>query len=290
MPKRSGFALKVNDLAASTAFYAERLGWTLAEEQPGTDMAVILDPDDHSPLLLAGPTAEDVSGHLDDPRIVFKPGDTLHFAEKNLDARLTDLTAHGLTNIRQEQTDEGDHKLTITDPSGYRIIYIQRAQRSPEETLALYSRGGEDVEAALAGLTEADLDLTRAPEEWSIRQIVHHLSESESLFLLTLKLALAQSGSTYIRNPYDQAHWAEALAYKERAVEPSLALIKASRQHLAHLMQHIPDYSERYVLLKFANEEGEGRKITVGKWLDVMNRHLAEHCAEIRETRHVHDR
>jgi hypothetical protein len=101
---------------------------------------------------------------------------------------------------------------------------------------------------------------------------------------------VAQSGSTYIRNPYDQAHWAEALAYKERAVEPSLALIKASRHHLAHLMQHIPDYSERYVLLKYANEEGEGRKITIGEWLDVMARHLAEHCAEIRETRHVHDR
>lgn len=290
MSKRSGYALKVNDLAASTAFYAELLGWTLAEEQPGTDMAVILDPDDHSPLLLAGPTVADVSGHLDDPRIVFKPGDTLHFAEKNLDARLAELTARGLTTLRQEQTDEGDHTLTITDPSGYRIIYIQRAQRSPEETLALYARGGEDVEAALAELTEADLDLTRAPDEWSIRQIVHHLSESESLVLLTLKLALSQSGSTSIRNPYDQAHWAEALAYKERAVEPSLALINASRQHLAHLMQHIPDYSERYVLLKFANEEGEGRKITVGEWLDVMNRHLAEHCAEIRETRHVHDR
>jgi catechol 2,3-dioxygenase-like lactoylglutathione lyase family enzyme len=290
MPKRFGFALKVNDLAASIAFYAERLGWSLAEEQPATDMAVILDPDDHSPLLLAGPTVEDVSGHLDDPRIVFKPGDTLTFAEKNVDARLADLTARGLTNTRQEETDEGDRKLTIIDPSGYRIVYIQRAHHSPEETLALYSRGGEDVEAALAGLTEADLDLTRAPEEWSIRQIVHHLSESESLFLLTLKSALAQSGSTYIRNPYDQAHWAEALAYKERAVEPSLALIKASRQHLAHLMQHIPDYSERYVLLKFANEEGEGRKITVGEWLGIMNRHLAEHCAEIRETRHVHDR
>ena len=39
---------------------------------------------------------------------------------------------------------------------------------------------------------------------------------------------------------------------------------------------HIPDYRERYVLLTFANEEAEGRKITVGEWLEVMNRHLAE--------------
>lgn len=63
-----------------------------------------------------------------------------------------------------------------------------------------------------------------------------------------------------------------------------------SRQHLTHLMQHIPDYSERYILLKFASQEGEGRKITVGEFLDGISRHLAEHCAEIRETRRVHDR
>jgi len=35
-------------------------------------------------------------------------------------------------------------------------------------------------------------------------------------FLVTLKSALAQSGSTFIRNPYDQPRWVEALAYKER--------------------------------------------------------------------------
>ncbi len=290
MPQRSRVALKVHNLAASQAFFVERLGWTLADEQSGADMAVVLDPDDHNPLLLAGPTVGNVSSQLDEPRIVFKPGDTLPFAEKDLDARQADLTARGLTDLHQEQTEEGDRKLTITDPSGYKLVYTQRQQRTPAETLALYARGGEDVEAALAGLSEAGFDLTRGPGEWSIRQIVHHLAESESLILLTLKSALAQSGSTYIRNPYDQAQWAEELAYEKCAIEPSLALIKASRQHLAHLMQHIPDYSERYVFLKFASQEDEGSKLVVGDLLDGMNRHLAEHCAEIRETRRVHDR
>lgn len=290
MSQRSRVALKVNDLSASRAFFVERLSWGLADEQPGVDMAVILDPDDHSPLLLAGPTVEDVSSQLDEPRVVFKPGDTLDFAEKDLDARLADLTARGLTDLYQEQTEEGDRKLTIIDPSDYKIVYIQRRQRTPEETLALYARGGEDVEATLAGLSESDFDLKRAPDEWSIREIVHHLSETESLFLLALKSALAQSGSTYVRNPYDQAHWVEALAYKQRAVEPSVALIKATHQHLAHLMQHIPDYTERYVLLKFADQEGEGRKLTVEQLLNAVNGHLVEHCAEIRETRRVHSR
>lgn len=289
MSKHARVALKVNDLASSLTFYVDRLGFQLVESRTDADRAVVLDTDG-DPILFAGPAVVDLNSHLDEPRIVFKPGDTLAFSEEDADARLATLTARGLTDVHQEQTDEGDRKLSIKDPNGYTIHYIQRVKHTPEETLALYAKGGDDVEAALAGLVEADLDLIRGSEEWSIRQIVHHLSESESLFLLTIKSALAQSGSTFIRNPYDQAHWVEALAYKERAIEPSLALIKASRQHITHLLQHIPDHWNRYVLLKFASDEGEGHKVTIGDLLGGMNGHLVEHCKEIRETRRVHGR
>ena len=290
MPKRARVALKVNDLASSLTFYVGRLGFQLAESQPDADIAVILHPDGDL-LLLAGPAVEDIKSHLDEICVVYKPGDTLDFSEEeeNLDARLAALTARGLTDIHQEQTDEGDRKFTIKDPSNYTISYIQRVQRSPEETRALYSRGGDDVEAALAGLSEVDFDLTRAPEEWSIRQIVHHVAETDAMFLMIFESALAQSGRTFIRNSYDQAHWAETLAYKERAIEPSLSLIKATRRHIAHLFQHIPDHWDCYVLLKSASDEGEGHKVTVGQLLAEMNWHLAEHCAEIHETRCIHN-
>lgn len=291
MPKRARVALKVNDLASSLTFYVDRLGFQLVESQPDADLAVVLHPDGDL-IMLAGPTIEDVKSHLDETCVVYKPGDTLDFSgeEENLDARLAALTARGLSDSHLEQTDEGDRKLTIKDPSNYTISYIERAQRSPEETRAQYSRGGDDVEAALAGLAEADLDLTRAPEEWSIRQIVHHFAEVDAMFLMIFELALAQSGGTFIRSSYDQTHWAETLAYRERAIEPSLALIKATRWHIAHLFQHIPDHWDRYVLLKFANDEGEGHKVTVGELLVGMNWHQAEHLAEIYETRRIHGR
>ena len=287
MPKRARFALRVNDLASSLTFYVERLGFQLVESQLDADRAVVLDPYG-DPIFLAGPAVEDVQSHLDEPRIVYKPGQTLDFVQENLDARLAALTERGLTAIRQEQTDEGDRKLTIKDPSNSTIIFVQ--QRSPEKTLALYTRGGDDVEAALAELSEADFDLTRAPGQWSIRQIVHHLAEMEALHLMIFASALAQSGSTFIRNPYDQDHWVEALAYNERAIEPSVALIKASRRYIAHLFQHIPDHWDRYLLMKFANWEGEGDKVTVGAFLDGLNWHFADHCAEIREIRRIHRR
>ena len=78
------------------------------------------------------------------------------------------------------------------------------------------------------------------------------------MLLMMFTTALAQSGSTFIRNSYDQDdqdHWVETLAYKERAIEPSLALFKAMRRHFAHLFQHIPDHRDRYILLKYADSE-----------------------------------
>jgi hypothetical protein len=289
MPKRARYALKVNNLASSLTFYVDRLDFQLAESQPDADIAIVLAPDGDL-LVLAGPRVEDVKSHLDETHVVFKPGDTLDFIEEKLDARLADLTARSLTEIQQEQTEEGDRKLSIKDPSNYTISYIQRLQHSPEETRAQYARGGDDLEAALAGLTVADLDLTRAPNEWSIRQIVHHLADTDALFLMIFESALAHSGSTFIRNSYDQDHWVEALAYTQRAIEPSLALIKATRWHLVQLFLHLPDHWDRYVLLKFASDEGEGHKITVGQLLDGMNWHFADHCKEIRETRRIHHR
>ena len=287
MPRRACRALRVNDLASSLTFYVAGLGFQLLESQPDADQAVVLDPYGE-PILLAGPVVEDVSAYLDEPRIVYQPGATLDFVQENLEARLAALSERGLTDIHQEQTEQGDRKLSMKDPSNYTILFVQ--QRSPEKTRALFLRGGDDLEAAVAGLAETDLDLTRGPGEWSIRQIVHHLAETDSRSFMAIITALAQSGSTFIRNPYDQEHWVEALAYKERAIEPSLALIKAMRQHLAHLFQQIPDHWDRYVLMKFASWEGEGDKVTIGDVLDGLNWHFAEHCAEIQETRRIHNR
>ncbi len=292
MPKNARVALKVSDLASSLTFYVDRLGFHLAENQSDADRAVILDPYGEL-LLLVGPAVEDVRTYLDEPRIVYQPGRILDFVQENLDERLAILTAHGLTDadIHQGQTDDGDRQLIIKDPDNYTILFIQ--QRSPEKTFAIYIRGENDIDAALAGLAETDLDLARSPEEWSIRQIVHHLAETDSMLLMMFTTALAQSGSTFIRNSYDQNdqdHWVETLVFKERAIEPSLILFKAIRRHLTQLFQHIPDYWDRYILLKYANSESEGVKVTVGELMDGLNWHFAEHRAEIRETRRVHNR
>src|ERR1051326_1996389 len=146
MSKLPRVALGVNDLASSLTFYIERLGFQLAESRSDADMAVLIDPSGNL-FLLAGPAVDDVKSYLDEICVVYKPGDVLDFSEEeeNLDVRLAALTARGLTDISIEETEEGDHKLSIKDANNYTISYIQRLQHSPEEIIALYARGGDDI-------------------------------------------------------------------------------------------------------------------------------------------------
>ncbi len=289
MANRPRVALVVTDVAASLAFYTDLIGFTIADSEPEADMATIIDSDG-DPILLAGRRTKDIRSFLDEPRIIFKPGDTLDFIDNDLEARRAKLAKHGLQDVTLVENAWGDRKLTVKDPDGYIVSFITAARRSPEEILKLYEQGPADLENVLSSLSESDLDMRRAPGEWTIRQIVHHLAESASLFLMMIKTALAQSGATYVRNPYDQDEWVKALDYAHRPIEPSVALVKAIHAHISQLLHHFPDALDRYVLMKFSDEDpsSEGRKMTVGRWIEILARHLQEHCEEIRETRRVH--
>jgi catechol 2,3-dioxygenase-like lactoylglutathione lyase family enzyme len=286
MSQRARIGFKVHDLTASIAFY-ERLGFSLLDTQIGADIAYMAIRSGVV-VLLAGPSVEDMRALLDEPRIAFKPGDVIDFPVDNLDATHKDLIEKGFTEVQEDTDTQGSRRLILHAPSGYTIVFKARITRSPEEIIALYEQGPDEVAKLVAGLTAAELDLARSPGEWSIRQIVHHLAESDSIFLMVFKTALAQSGSTFIRSPYDQEHWATLLGYNERAIETSLALSRAVRTHITQLLRYVPNNWDNYVLLKFASEEGEGHKTTVGGLLGTLGRHVEEHCEEIRETRRRH--
>jgi catechol 2,3-dioxygenase-like lactoylglutathione lyase family enzyme len=126
-------ALKVRDLPTSIAFYVDVMDFKLADAQSSSDLAYLLDTDGDQ-MLLAGPGIEDVKSYLDDPRIVFKPGDTLDIHETDFAARLDTLSKKDLPDLRIEENSSGDRKLILQDPNGYVIVFIAPTRRSAEET------------------------------------------------------------------------------------------------------------------------------------------------------------
>src|SRR5579859_7205860 len=290
MPNKARAAIKVLDLETSIAFYTKLLNFELVEVQPDAEIAYIRDSDGDL-LLLVPAHLEDPRGLLAEPRLVFKPGDTLDFFIDTFETQHARLVEDGLTDMRVEENERGERKLLVTDPNGYHFAFVIPVKRSPEAMITAYAGLSDDIAAALDGLTEADLDLERAPNEWSIRQIIHHLALSTSLSLMSIETVLVNPGSVFVRPPHDQEKWVEVLDYKHQPIGTSLALIKAVQAHLTPLLLHAPNSWDHSIVRKFSGAtEDEGRISTLSEMITIQIEHTAAHLDEIRQTRKIHHR
>jgi catechol 2,3-dioxygenase-like lactoylglutathione lyase family enzyme len=288
MPNKARVAIQVFDVETSIAFYTKFLNFELVEFQPDAGIAYILDSD-HDLLLLAPSHLEDPRSLLDEPRIVFKPGDTLDFSVDTFETQHARLVEDGLSDMRVEENERGERKLLVTDPNGYHFVFVIPVKRSPEALRTAYAGLSDEIAAALDGLTEADLDLERAPNEWSIRQIIHHLALSTSLSLMPIETVLVNPGSVFVRPSYNQEKWVEVLDYKHRPIGTSLALIRAVQAHITQLLLHVPNNWDHSIVRKFTSKD-EGHTTTLSDMITIQIEHTTAHLDEIRQTRKIHHR
>jgi len=158
----------------------------------------------------------------------------------------------------------------------------------PVTALACYADAPAQLEAALAGLEEADLDCGPADGGWTIRQIVHHIADGDDLWGACVKMALgSQTGFSlqwYWARSQDE--WAKVWRYADRAIAPSLALFRANRAHIVQLVQGVPDAWSRCMLIQMP--DGREESVPVGDIIAMQGRHALGHTADIRRIRDTH--
>ena len=79
--------------------------------------------------------------------------------------------------------------------------------------------------AAVAGLSDAQLDTPYRAGGWTVRQVVHHVPDSHVNALIRLKLALTEDNPTI--KPYDQEAWSRLEDARSTPIETSLMLLDA---------------------------------------------------------------
>jgi hypothetical protein len=73
-----------------------------------------------------------------------------------------------------------------------------------------YATGVAALERALGGLTDEELDRPPAdPDEWTARQVAHHLADSESMAYIRLRRLIAVDFPSIAG--YDEPEWARRL-------------------------------------------------------------------------------
>jgi hypothetical protein len=81
-----------------------------------------------------------------------------------------------------------------------------------------------NLRAAVAGLSESQLETPYRPDGWTVRQVVHHVPDSHMNAYIRIKLALTEDKP--IIKPYDETAWA-LLADSRGLCEVSLVLLEA---------------------------------------------------------------
>lgn len=142
-----------------------------------------------------------------------------------------------------------------------------------------YLAGPSELEAALAGLSAAELDRVPTPGTWTVRQVVHHVVDGDTLWAMAIRSALGASGCTFQFDLYGgNNQWAAALDYAARDVLPALALFRASREHIRRLGGDLPGAYERFATMKRGTWE---RRLTVAEMLEVQATHASQHVEDI---------
>jgi hypothetical protein len=146
------------------------------------------------------------------------------------------------------------------------------------ELLERFRRGPELVASALTGAAGAEVDFRPAPEEWSLRQIVAHLADSECVGAYRFRKVMAEPNPTV--EWFDEKAWAESLDYGKRKYSHSLETFRRIR-------------GENYELLKDAPEETWARSgvhskigpLTLLDLLRIYAEHAEGHTRQIRRVR-----
>jgi uncharacterized damage-inducible protein DinB len=95
------------------------------------------------------------------------------------------------------------------------------------------------LRAAVAALTDAQLDTPYRPGGWTVRQVVHHLPDSHMNSYIRFKLALTEDQPRI--KPYDEARWAQMHEARTAPVEVSLHLMDALHRRWVLMLENMTD-------------------------------------------------
>jgi hypothetical protein len=139
---------------------------------------------------------------------------------------------------------------------------IAQLERAKEQTLARF------------GLPDADLERRYGPGKWTVRYVLHHLADSESVFFYRLKRVISEPNQSIMA--YDQDAWAKQLNYDRVPLALAKRIYDVTRDGVVYLAR---EHYGRSGTISFVHSL-EGRK-TLKDEFDKVVWHNQKHLDQI---------
>ena len=124
-------------------------------------------------------------------------------------------------------------------------------------------------------LGDADLDRTYGPGKWSIRFLLHHLADSETVLNDRIRRVLSEPRQVLM--VYDQDAWARGLDYQQLPLDISRPIYQSVRAGIIHLAGL---HYEKHGHLEFVHSVTGVR--TLKQEFEKVAAHNAQHLEQIR--------
>ena len=161
--------------------------------------------------------------------------------------------------------------------------FERRDSLSEDERQAMFAdiaAAPAKMRAAVAGLTEEQLDTPYRDGGWTVRQVVHHVPDSHLNAYCRLKLALTEEQPTI--RAYDESTWAKLDDSRLTPIEVSLTLLESLHARWMTLFRSMKPEDFRRT---FRHPEHDGTPTL--DWLVAMyswhGRHHVGHITSLRQ-------
>ena len=141
-----------------------------------------------------------------------------------------------------------------------------------KEAAAAYEAATQYFLNLARGVTAEVIDV-HAENEWSARQCIHHMADSEAQSYARLRRLVAEPEGSIIQG-YDENLWATApqLGYETAPVENSIAVFAAVRAGSLDIIKRLQESD-----LEKSGVHSESGHYTIAKWLEGYSKHPVDH-------------
>jgi len=147
-----------------------------------------------------------------------------------------------------------------------------------DDLVARYASGAAVFEAVIDGVRDEELDAHPIEGEWSVREIAHHLCDSELTSAIRLRRLIAEDEPLIVG--YDEMAFSRRLHYPERPIAPSIVAMRAARETSLSILARLTEAEWGRT-----GTHTEGGAYSVEAWLRVYADHPREHGDQARQVR-----
>ncbi|WP_405296394.1 YfiT family bacillithiol transferase [Algibacter sp. Ld11] len=142
-----------------------------------------------------------------------------------------------------------------------------------EEWISVLEHFPDRLDGLVNGLTNQQLDTPYRPEGWTIRQVVHHLSDSHHHSYTRFKWALTEDKP--VIKAYFEERWAELIDSKSAPIHMSLAHLRAIHFKLVYLLKTLSEEDLKACFIHPETNSEVPLNFNVGNYAWHSNHHYA---------------